>query len=356
MSGPGALEISVTVPRRGFDVSVDLYVEPGERLALFGPSGAGKTTVVDTAAGFTDPSAGSVRLDDVVISRPAGATAQAGRRGLRRTFSGSAPPAATVEHVSAVRQPATLFPHLDVASNVSYGRSDAALAARLTERLDLSEHRHARPSALSGGQVQRVALARALGRRFSLLLLDEPVSALDSATRSACYEVIADRCAEERAIAVLVTHELHEAQAFGDRLAIMDAGGVLAVGDPHALVAAPPTRRVAELVGYRSFLRLRDTTGGRQLELAIDPAQLRPCDSVPGDAGIALRGRVASCRPAGPRFLLSISVAKGTTVETTLSGSWVTALTCELPMLLTAPVTMGKETLVTAPWPPVFAA
>ncbi len=361
-----ALEIAVTVPRRGFNVAVDLRIEPGERLALFGPSGAGKTTVVDASAGLVDPVAGAVRLGDLVLSRPV-AISGAARRRLRSTLSGTAPPAAAVDHVSVVRQPPALFPHLDVAANVSYGRSDARLAVLLIARLGLAGHRSARPARLSGGQAQRVALARALTRHFSVLLLDEPVSALDAATRADCYELISERCEEEGAIAVLVTHDLHEAQAFGNRIAVMDAGAVLAVGDPHQIVAVPRTRRVAELVGYRSFLRLRPAgprngsgpstgssggqLGGGQVELALDTTSLQPCDVASPHAALTVRGRVASCRPAGPKFLLSVLVPADTPVVTALSGEWVTALTCELPVLLTSAVTVGKEMLATAPTP-----
>ncbi len=349
--GAPALEIAVTVPRRGFNVAVDLRIEPGERLALFGPSGAGKTTIVDAAAGLVEPAAGAVRLGDLVLSRPA-ALSGAARRRLRSTLAGTAPPAAAVDHVSVVRQPPALFPHLDVAANVSYGRSDEQLGALLIGRLGLARHRSARPAELSGGQAQRVALARALARRFSVLLLDEPVSALDAATRADCYELISERCEEEGAIAVLVTHDLHEAQAFGNRIAVMDAGSVLAVGDPHELVAAPRIRRVAELVGYRSFLRLRPASSSTgQVELALDATSLQPCDVASPDSALTVRGRVASCRPAGAKFLQSVLVPADTPVGTTLSGEWVTALTCELPLLLTSPVTVGKEILATAPTP-----
>jgi ABC-type Fe3+/spermidine/putrescine transport system ATPase subunit len=348
------LDISVTVARRGFDVVADLSLEPGERLAMFGPSGAGKTTIVDTVAGLTDPTRGAVRLGEEVLSRTPSSPSRWGR--LARTLNGVTPTDAAVRHVSLVRQPPALFPHLDVEANIAYGRSDPHLVHALLDRLELSKDRRARPGDLSGGQVQRVALGRALARPHSVLLLDEPVSALDPRLRALCLEVVAERCQQEDAAAVLVTHDLHEAQSFGGKMAVIDRGTILALGDPHEVVAAPPSRRVAELVGYRSFLRLRHASGSAgEVELAVDDSCLRLAEDGQAAGDLTIAGRAVSCVPMGSRFVVTLAVEAGTTVDLTFRGRWVTVLTCNFAILVTTPITLGKEILATTSMPPVVA-
>jgi ABC-type sulfate/molybdate transport systems ATPase subunit len=356
-----SLSISITVPRRDFEVRADLLVAPGERLALFGPSGAGKTTVLETITGLVPPRRGAVRLGAELLSRPPA---------RRRRLSPSGPTPAAVEHVSAVRQPPAVFLHMSVEANVAYGRSDPELVEQVVAHLDLEQVRRHRPGSLSGGQIQRVALARALARRFAVLLLDEPFSGLDAPTRRRCREVVERRAEEEQAATVMVTHDLREAQAFGHRLAVIDAGSLLAVGDPHELVSQPGTRRVAELVGYVSFLRVRDPAGSR-LTLAVDQERFRiagghaecPPDRAsswskggPGAAvHLRLSGRVVSCVAAGGRFEARLFVPAGATLSTSDGATFVTEDDSEVPAVVASPVPVGKERLAAATMPPTVA-
>jgi len=355
------LSISITVPRRDFEVAADLLVAPGERLALFGPSGAGKTTVLDTVAGLVPPLRGAVRLGDELLSRPPA---------RRRRLGPSGPTPAAIRHVSAVRQPPAVFPHLSVEANVAYGRSDPELVEQVIARLDLDGLRSSRPDSLSGGQIQRVALARALARRCRVLLLDEPFSGLDAPTRRSCREVVEARSEEDQAATVMVTHDLREAQAFGHRLAVIDAGSILAVGDPHELVSQPGTRRVAELVGYVSFLRVRDPAGRRRT-LAIDQERFHIAGShagcPPERAGswstggqdsplhLQLSGRVLSCVAAGGRFEARLFVPAGATLSTSDGATFVTDEDSEVPAVVASPVPVGKERLAAATMPPTVA-
>ena len=351
------LEVHVSVARRSFEVRADLVAGPGERIALFGPSGAGKTTLLEAIAGLAEPSAGAVRLGETVLSQEAVRPGR--RRRLAHRMAPAGPTSAAVQHVSLLRQPARLFPHLDVESNVCYGHATPSTAAEMIERLDLTELRDARPVALSAGQAQRVALARALSRPFSVLLLDEPMTAMDAASKANAWAAVRDRCLEEHATSLLVTHDVREAQGFGDRLAVMDEGEILTVGSPHEVVSAPVSRRVAEVVGYVTFLRLKQVGTGAplcdndEIEVAIDPLRIR-LGSHPGD-GIVFQAVVSGCRPAGSGFELDATIRLRAPLSAPFAGKWVSAVTCDLQVQVDAPVTMGKEILATSLSPPVVA-
>lgn len=350
------LEIDVSVLRRSFDVTARLRLEPGEKLSLFGPSGAGKTTLLETIAGLVRPTTGAVRLGAKVLSREPGRPRRSGRL-LERVAPGGPTPAA-VGDVALVRQPTMLFPHLDVAENVAYGASEPALVSEMIDRLELGPLASAKPSALSGGQAQRVAVARALARRSRVILLDEPFSAVDARTRADCWEVVRDKAEREGAIVVLVTHDLHEAQALGDHMALISEGEIVALGDPHEVVADPGSRKAAEMVGYGSFLALsRLTPGGggpEEIELAIDPQ--RVLLGAHSELGAVFKGNTITCRPMGSRFGVIVSVQQRSPVTTTFGGEWVTAVTCDLSFVVDGPVTMGNEILATALKPPVVAS
>ena len=203
--------------------------------------------------------------------------------------------------ISLVRQPTTLFPHLSVLRNVSYGRALPIEAARMLAATGLAGFEHLPASGLSGGQRQRVALARALGRGFRVLLLDEPFSAVDVAARQGLRELAEARVAESGAAALLVTHELTEAQAFGHSLAVIDNGRILQHGDPHALVLNPASRRVAELCGYTAFL-----PAGPGECWALHPDRFAPGEHP--DLGPVLRGTVAAVQGYGPRYACDVRV------------------------------------------------
>lgn len=337
MSRTGPLEIDVRVPRGDFDVAVSLTVGPGERLSLFGPSGAGKTTLLETVAGLVAPKEGGVRLGT-------------------RTLSGRAAKdeAPARPEIAMVRQPALLFPHLDVAANISYGRARPELASELARRLGVAHLGTARPAALSGGQAQRVALARALARDFSLLLLDEPMTGVDRASRPELWSAVEERCREQGAIALLVSHDLHEAQRFGDRVAVMDAGCLLQVGDPHQVAAFPTSRRAAEAVGFTRFLRIESLAGDEGLEVAIDPGSVHLGHRT--EEGLVLPGIVASCHPAGSGFEIEVAVSPGAGADLGLAGEWRVATGVTLPILVGQRVEVGMEVLAIVGHAPVVSS
>ena len=269
-------------------------LEVGERLAIFGTSGAGKTTILESIAGLTQLSRGVIRIDNKLV---------AGRR------TGESPVAPRKRQVALVRQPTTLFPHLTVEENVGYAvrrSADRGRVAELLERLGLSGLSRARGAALSGGQRQRVALGRALASPFRVLLLDEPLSAVDPGAREALRGLAITTSVERGAAGILVTHDLAEAQAFSDRLGIIDEGSLLQLGGSHEVVLSPATRRVAELVGYGGFVRDPRTANH---SYAIHPDRVVP-GAVP-ERGVVLSGTVLSTRPFGPRYECTVAERSG---------------------------------------------
>ncbi len=277
------LEADVEVDRRDFTVAVALRVAPGERLALFGPSGAGKTTALEMIAGLVPPRRGQVVL---------------GGRVLTRT---SAPRVAVPpwrRRVGLLRQNPGLFPHLTVRQNLEYGAGrapDPARTVRLATDLGIEGLLADRPARLSGGQAHRVALGRLLLARCDALLLDEPYTGLDTSLRRALTELVRSLAADAGVPVVLVAHELTEAQAFADRLAVLDAGRLLQDGGAGEVVRRPASRRVAELVGYLSFVPI--AAGGDGAVAGVHPERV-----VPGahpERGLVLSGQVRALHPAG---------------------------------------------------------
>jgi ABC-type Fe3+/spermidine/putrescine transport system ATPase subunit len=219
---------------------VDLRVEPGEFLTLLGPSGCGKTTLLRIVAGFITPTSGSVWLDgqDITALPP-------NRRPVNMVF-----------------QRAMLFPHLDVFANVAFGLrrgglSRAQRAGRVREVLELvrlSGFERRRSHELSGGQMQRVALARALVLRPRVLLLDEPLSALDLKVRLDMEAELRRMHRESGATFVYVTHDQREALALSDRVAVFDAGRLAELASPAELYQRPRSLFAARFVGDTNVL------------------------------------------------------------------------------------------------------
>ena len=219
---------------------VSLAVRPGEFFTLLGPSGCGKTTLLRLIAGFEYPSAGRILLDGEDI--------------------GSLPPYR--RPVNTVFQSYALFPHMSVEANVGFGlemqgRPKGEVRARTGQMLELvrlAEFRRRRTSELSGGQQQRVALARALAPGPRVLLLDEPLSALDYKLRKG-MQIELKRMQHDTGITfVFVTHDQDEALSMSDRVAVMSAGRVLQVGDPRTVYERPATRFVADFIGESNLL------------------------------------------------------------------------------------------------------
>lgn len=296
MRASPALHACFAIPRRSFEVAASFSLEPGERLSIFGPSGAGKTTCLEAIAGIVDLREGEVRLGGALVN-------------VARRRSGRAPRREVLEPrargVSLVRQPTTLFPHLTVSANIRYGlgRAGEQTAPRGVDELlsdvGLPGLGGAMPEALSGGQRQRVSLARALARPFLALLLDEPFSAVDAASRPALRRLAESATAKAGAVAVLVTHDLAEAQSFGDRIGVMDKGRLLQLAPGGDLVLRPASARVAALCGYEGFVGRAD---GRLFALHPD----RFVRGALADRGLVLRGIVSNVRPFGARYACEV--------------------------------------------------
>jgi molybdate transport system ATP-binding protein len=228
-----------------FELDVDLKVEPGEVVAVLGPNGAGKTSLLRGLAGLLPLDAGRVALDGVVLEEPAASVFVPSER----------------RPIAMVFQDYLLFPHLTVLENVAFGlrsrgtsRSEAtATAHRWLERVGLHTEAQRKPAWLSGGQAQRVALARALATNPALLLLDEPMAALDASTRVELRRDLRRHLESFRGVRLLVTHDPLEAMAMADRLVILEQGRVLQAGSPAEVTQHPRSRYVADLVGVNLF-------------------------------------------------------------------------------------------------------
>lgn len=268
MPGSG-LAVEDVVVRYGPVAAVDgvsLEVAPGEVVALLGASGSGKSSLLRAIAGLEPLAEGRVRWDGADL-----AGVPVHRRGFVMMF-----------------QDGQLFPHLSVAGNIGYALTEldrGARARRVEELLELLELAGYGPRpimALSGGQAQRVALARSLAAEPRLLLLDEPLSALDRGLREHLLGVLDATLRATGTPALYVTHDQDEAFAIADRVAVLAAGRLLQVADPATLWRHPVSREVAEFLGYGPFLEpaeaarlgLPDLAEGRQLALSPTGLQL----------------------------------------------------------------------------------
>jgi len=219
--------------RGAFTLDLDLDVEPGHTLAIVGPNGAGKSTALGAIAGLV-PNDGTIRVGDRVLDE----LPVEGRR------------------VGYVFQDYLLFPHLSVLENVAFGpraagvgRRDArAVASTWLDRLDLAQLRARRPSQLSGGQAQRVALARALATDPDVLLLDEPLAALDVEVRADVRAELATHLADFAGLTIMVTHSLADVTALAHGVIVVEAGRATQRGTPADLARRPATAYVERLL------------------------------------------------------------------------------------------------------------
>ena len=273
---------------------VSLEISGGEFFALLGPSGCGKTTLMRAIAGFETPAAGSLALEG-------------------RDMAGVPPHR---RPVNMMFQSYALFPHMSVAENVAYGlrREGVARAeidrrvAEALEQVRLADLGRRRPAQLSGGQRQRVALARALVKRPKLLLLDEPLAALDRKLREGTrFELV--RLQEELGLTfIMVTHDQEEAMSMAGRLAVMDAGRIVQVGTPHEVYERPVTRLVADFIGDANILPQPD---GRWL--ALRPEKIMLSATPPGTAHTAA-ARIVDIAYEGDRSLYRVALDDGRTM------------------------------------------
>lgn len=236
-----SLEASIRLTLGPLDLDMDLTVEEGEVVALLGPNGAGKTTLLRAVAGLAPFLSGRVRLDGKVLEDTA-----------------------TGEYIPTERRPIgfvfqdyLLFPHLSVIENVAFGlrsrgasrQAAARKAVQWLERVGLQSYASSKPAELSGGQRQRVALARALAPDPRLLLLDEPLAALDATTRAEVRRDLKRHLDSFGGIRLVVTHDPLEAVALADRLIVMENGHLVQTGTAAEVTEHPRSQYVADLVG-----------------------------------------------------------------------------------------------------------
>ena len=253
------VELKRVTKRFGSFVAVDdvsLEIHAGEFLTLLGPSGCGKTTLLRMIAGFETPDEGAVLLDGVDVT--------------------SLPP--YKRNVNQVFQSYALFPHLTVRENIAFGlRMQRMPAAQIAERVaeavalvSLEGFEERRPHQLSGGQRQRVALARALAPRPSVLLLDEPLSALDAKLRGSMQLELKKLQRQLGVTFVFVTHDQEEALTMSDRIALVNGGKIEQVGEGHEIYHRPATRFAADFVGEANLLEAEfASTNGRTVHVRV---------------------------------------------------------------------------------------
>jgi molybdate transport system ATP-binding protein len=289
-----SLDAHVVVRLGALDLDVELQADPGALVVIAGPNGAGKTTLLRALAGIEALDAGHVTLDDECLDDPA-----------RHRF---VPPER--RSVGVVFQDLLLFPHLSARENVAFGlrargvpRVDARRrAGAWLDRVGLAAAARARPRELSGGQAQRVALARALAGEPRLLLLDEPLAALDATLRVETRRDLRRHLGSYPGVRVLVTHDPIEAMALAARLVIVEQGRVVQTGSPADVRSRPRSRYVADFVGV-NLLHGRGADGAVALEAgalltAADQAPLhQPVLVVVHPRAVALHRRLPEGSP-----------------------------------------------------------
>ncbi len=322
-----AVELSGVIKRFGDDVvavdGIELSIDDGEFFSLLGPSGCGKTTTLRMIAGFEFPTEGSIRV-------------HGNEMGLK-------PP--NERPINTVFQSYALFPHMTVAENVAFGLQMKKVAKseiadkvkRVLDQVQLGKRADAKPNQLSGGMQQRVALARALVNEPEVLLLDEPLGALDLKLRQAMQVELKDLQSRVGITFIYVTHDQEEALTMSDRIGVMSEGRLLQVGRSEEIYEAPTSRFVADFIGEINLLdatvvdadTARFATGaevgvpcgalepGSEVTLALRPERLALYDldeEVPADHN-RLRVRVTRRMYYGDVFFYDVDAGIGTEIE-----------------------------------------
>jgi molybdate transport system ATP-binding protein len=281
------LDAYLVVDRGGLRLDLALRIAAGEVVALLGPNGAGKTTALRALAGLQPLSAGYLNLDGVDLDRPD-----------RRVWTPT-----ERRPIGVVFQDYLLFPHLSALDNVAFGprrhgldrRTARQHAAAWLTRVGLAEYARRKPRQLSGGQAQRVALARALAVDPALLLLDEPLAALDARTRLDTRAQLQRHLGEHPGATLLVTHDPLDALVLADRLVIIENGTVVQEGDAATITAQPRTDYVARLVGLNLY---RGHATGHTVH--VDGFPLTVTDRLDGDAFVAFPPTAVALHPHQP--------------------------------------------------------
>ena len=326
------IEFDAVTKRFGAETAVEtlsLSIYEREFFALLGPSGCGKSTLLRMLAGFEEPSAGDIRLAGVSLKG-----VPPHKRPLNMMFQSYA-----------------LFPHMSVEKNIAFGLKQDGMAkgeiadrvAEMLKLVKLEPFAKRRPQQLSGGQQQRVALARSLAKRPKVLLLDEPLGALDKKLREETQFELMDLQQELGLTFVVVTHDQEEAMTMADRIAVMREGRISQVATPAILYEAPQSRYVADFVGTVSILdgvvtqvsggRVRLEADGHVLEVesdvavsagdraafAIRPEKLRLSRQAPEDTSVnALSGEVWDIAYLGDVTLFNVKLDSGAMVRATV--------------------------------------
>nr|CAA9363288.1 MAG: Spermidine/putrescine import ABC transporter ATP-binding protein PotA [uncultured Nocardioidaceae bacterium] len=321
--GDGSGAISIRGLRKEFDGvtavdGIDVEIGAGEFFTLLGPSGCGKTTTLRMLAGFEQPTDGQILLDGVDMAQT-----PAHKRPVNTVFQNYA-----------------LFPHLDVRRNVEYGlrfrkdvdtRTRAARVTRALELVRLSEYARRRPHQLSGGQQQRVALARALVLEPSVLLLDEPLGALDAKLRHSLRDELTSLQRDVGITFVFVTHDQEEALEMSDRLAVMDGGRIAQLGTPQQVYQEPLNEFVADFLGVANLLDVECLAGHgttRRVRLGDFTLEAQAADRC--EAGLGRAVIRPECVEVGASGLVGDNRVPGMVDRTVFLGS-TTQVNVRLP-------------------------
>ena len=331
-------------------IELDLGLSVGrETLALIGPSGAGKSSVLRAIAGLLTPKEGRIVC--------------AGRVLFDRQHHVDLPP--EERGVGMVFQDGALFPHLSVAKNVGYGlhprprrrRERRARVAEILERFAIAPLAGARPARISGGERQRVAIARAVASSPSALLLDEPLSALDTVTKSRIAAELSRLLTDLRLPTILVSHDVGDVAGLADRVAVMDAGRIVQTGSIAELVRAPASAFVAAFVGTNYFAGEAHRAGDHTEIVLDDGGRLVSNDAIVGRVGVVVPpwqvaiGEPASVEPDGNTVIGAVAslAPRGGALRVTVSGT--PPIVAEIPADTPVAATLAVGRLVTAVWP-----
>lgn len=342
--GGGGVSASADVQLRlgSLDLQASIEIAPGELVAVLGPNGAGKSTLLRALAGLQPIDAGRIAIDGVVVDDGAGVFVEPEQRPIGVVF-----------------QQYLLFEHMSVLENVAFGlrarrtaKTDARRAAlEWLDRVGLSDYASEQPRALSGGQAQRVALARALAADPRLLLLDEPLAALDAGTRATVRRDLRHHLSSFDGMRLLVTHDPVDAYALADRVAILEDGRVVQTGTLTEVTARPRSRYVADLVGVNL---VRGTVSEGVLRTAT-AASVVIADAAPGESLAVIRPHSVVLTTDAPTSSAR-NVWRGVIVDIDRLGDRVRVVV-DGSMPLTAEITVSAlEALQLRPGDAVYSA